>query len=55
KTSIVQNAWRSGQKLFLHGLVYDIANGYLKDLDVTMDDPDKLPSYYLLDQVAVVK
>lgn len=30
KTSIIQNAWSSGQKMELFGLVYDIAEGHLK-------------------------
>lgn len=49
KTSIVQNAWAKKQKLYVHGLVYDIANGYLKDLNVTIGSPDELPAYYTLD------
>ena len=30
KTNTVQNAWRAGQELYLHGWVYDIASGYIK-------------------------
>ena len=30
KTNTVQNAWRTGQELYLHGWVYDIATGYIK-------------------------
>jgi carbonic anhydrase len=30
KTNTVQNAWRAGQELYLHGWVYDIATGYIK-------------------------
>jgi carbonic anhydrase len=55
KTSIVQNAWANGKQLFVHGLVYDIANGYLKDLDVTIADGDDLPKYYLLDKTFLKK
>ncbi len=55
KTSIVQNAWRNKRKLFVHGLVYDINNGYLKDLDVTIENGDELPKYYLLDQSFINK
>lgn len=32
KTTIVQNAINAGKPLRLHGLVYDIANGVLKDI-----------------------
>lgn len=36
KTSIIQNAWKNGQELYLHGLVYDLSNGFLKDLEVNI-------------------
>jgi carbonic anhydrase len=35
----VQEAWARGQPLFVHGWVYSIANGILKDLDVTAGRP----------------
>lgn len=35
KTSIVQNAWDKGKFLQVHGIVYDVANGILKDLNLT--------------------
>lgn len=34
KTSIVQNAWKIGQELSLHGWVYGLNSGYVTDLDV---------------------
>ena len=34
-TTIVQNAWSNGQELTVHGLIYDISNGLLKDLSVS--------------------
>lgn len=38
KTSIIQNAMRSENPPRLHGLVYDIADGVLKDLDVNGEE-----------------
>jgi len=32
-TTIVQNAWKEGKKLSIHGWIYSIDNGILKDLD----------------------
>ena len=35
KTYIVQNAWQREQPLHIHGWVYNMKNGLIKDLDVT--------------------
>jgi len=32
-TTIVRNAWKQGQKLSVHGWIYSIENGLLKDLE----------------------
>jgi carbonic anhydrase len=37
KTSIVQSAWERGQQVHVHGWVYDIHDGMIKDLDVKLD------------------
>jgi carbonic anhydrase len=49
KTSIIQNAWSSGKKLAVHGLVYDLKTGILNDLYTTMADKSELPKFYLVD------
>jgi carbonic anhydrase len=49
KTSIVQNAWKSEQNLHLHGWVYDIRDGIIKDLDVTITGVQDLHNVYHLD------
>ena len=36
QTTFVQNAWDAGQGLNVHGWIYDIGDGILKDLDVTV-------------------
>ena len=41
-TTIVQNAWRSGQELTVHGWIYGIEDGILKDLDVCITNPDEI-------------
>jgi carbonic anhydrase len=48
KTSIVQNAWRSGQELTLHGWVYGLNSGYVTDLDVNMSCNTDLDDVYQL-------
>lgn len=48
KTSIVQNAWKDKIPLHIHGWVYDIRDGLIKDLKVTFTSPDSLhPVYHL--------
>ena len=42
KTSIVQNAWKSGQELCLHGWVYGLDTGIVKDLEVNFCDNNDL-------------
>jgi carbonic anhydrase len=38
----VQEAWARGQDLSVHGWVYSLANGLVKDLDVTVSRPDMI-------------
>jgi len=37
RTTIVQSAWQRGQELAVHGLIYGLENGLLRDLGVTID------------------
>jgi carbonic anhydrase len=36
QTTAVQNAWERGQSLSLHGLIYSLNDGLLRDLNMTM-------------------
>ena len=49
KTSIVQNAWKRGQNLHIHGWAYDIKDGLIKDLGVNFTNTKDLHSVYHLD------
>jgi carbonic anhydrase len=49
KTSIVQNAWKNKQPLHVHGWVYDIQDGIIKDLDVSFTCTKDLHKVYHLD------
>jgi len=53
KISIIQNAWAKGQKLAVHGVVYNLENGLLSDLNVTMNDNSELPKFYHMDSELV--
>lgn len=48
KTSIIQQAWESGQQVHLHGWVYDIKDGIIKDLDITLKNNHSLDEVYQL-------
>ena len=47
KTSIVQQAWHEHKRPVLHGCVYSLQNGILKDL-ITMEDANSLDEMYRL-------
>ena len=42
KTSIIQNAWRHRQMPYIHGWAYDIREGLVKDLSVSINDDSTL-------------
>ena len=46
KTTIVQNAWKIEQPLAVHGWVYDIADGIIKDLEVSFTNERDLHKVY---------
>jgi len=37
ETTIVQNWWNRGQELSVHGFIYEIADGILRDLGITVE------------------
>lgn len=43
-TTIVQNAWKNGADLSVHGWIYGIDNGILKDLDMCISSKEQLLS-----------
>jgi len=49
KTSAVQNAWDSQKPLMIHGWVYDVANGLIKDLMVSKHNNTKMADIYRFD------
>lgn len=48
KTSIVQSAWEKKQPLSIHGWVYGVGSGVIKDLDVNFKSDDELSDVYQL-------
>src|SRR5215211_5176170 len=46
RTTIVQNAWERGQELVVHGWIYGLQDGLLRDLGITVDSADTLAPAY---------
>jgi carbonic anhydrase len=45
-STVVQDAWSRGQKLTLHGWVYGLSDGLLKDLRISLDGAQDIESTY---------
>ena len=45
RTTIVQSAWERGQELVIHGWIYDLDDGLLRDLGVSVDSAEKLEQF----------
>lgn len=48
KTSIVQNTWKLNRELSIHGWVYGVGSGVIKDLGVNIESNDTLDRVYQL-------
>jgi carbonic anhydrase len=46
RTTIVQNAWAKNQKLAVHGVIYDLANGLLQDLSIRINAAEQIGNIY---------
>lgn len=47
--TIIQKAWQKGQKLSVHGVIYGVEDGILKDLNVTANAKSQLQPIYRID------
>lgn len=45
-TNIVQNAWKKNMDLSIHGWIYDIGDGLLKDLDLSFSNKKQIAEIY---------
>ncbi len=46
QTSIVYDAWQRGQSLNVHGWIYGLTDGRLRNLNVTAASPEEAKSAY---------
>jgi len=51
KTSIIQNSWQKRGGPYVHGWVYDVGNGIIKDLKVSMHDDSEMPEVYKFEKM----
>ncbi|HEY5691102.1 MAG TPA: carbonate dehydratase [Cyclobacteriaceae bacterium] len=53
KTSIIQNSWTNNKLPYIHGWVYDIRNGIIKDLKISVNENSDLPKVYQFETEAL--
>ncbi|HEV8429718.1 MAG TPA: carbonate dehydratase [Pyrinomonadaceae bacterium] len=46
RTTIVQSAWQRGQELVIHGWIYGLEDGLLRDLGMSIDNPEEMTAPY---------
>ncbi|GAB6051693.1 carbonate dehydratase [Magnetospira thiophila] len=51
RLSVVQSAWSTGRKLSVHGWIYSLEDGILKDLGVGLENQDDLHSVFRLSDI----
>ena len=51
KTSIIQNSWEKRNGPFLHGWVYDIGDGLIKDLGVNFHNNSEIPDVFKFERL----
>jgi len=47
ETTVVRDAWARGQALSLHGWIYGIQDGLLRDLKMTVERPDEVSALHV--------
>jgi carbonic anhydrase len=45
-TTVVEDAWERGQELTLHGWIYHLSDGLLKDLEISLSESESVRSVY---------
>jgi carbonic anhydrase len=45
-STVMQDAWARGQQVAVHGWVYGLSDGLLKNLNVTMSRPDEVVTVF---------
>ena len=48
RTTVIRDAWARGQKVGVHGWVYSLLDGRVRELGMGVDSPEELPEAYAL-------
>ena len=48
-TTIIQDAWRRGQRVTVHGWIYSLGDGLIRDLGLQVEHMEQIPPEYRLD------
>ncbi|WP_119344229.1 carbonate dehydratase [Facilibium subflavum] len=53
KTTVIQDAWKRGQNVMIHAVVYGLSNGLLQQIGFGVESNDEIQSFYkeAIDQV----
>ena len=51
RTKILQRAWQRGEKIAVHGWVYGLSDGLVKDLHCTVSDLSQVETLYRIDRI----
>lgn len=46
RTTIVKDAWLANRPLTVHGWIYSVGDGLLRDLDICVESADQIPAAY---------
>jgi carbonic anhydrase len=52
-TTTVQDAWRRGQTLTVHGWILSLRDGLVRDLEVAVERPEQLEAVYRMESASV--
>ncbi len=51
RTKILQRAWQRGQQISVHGWVYGLSDGRVKDLNCTVSGLEQVETLYRIDRI----
>ena len=46
RSIVVEDAWQRGQDVTIHGWIYGLKDGLIRDLGLTVSTPDHIPERY---------